>query len=54
MTTITVVIHISTPGGKVEKLSTKIRLWKCGKLPIVQNLSVLLWKTKNPLNSHTK
>ena len=28
------VIHISTPGGKVEKLSTKIRMWKSGKLPI--------------------
>jgi len=26
-------IHISTSGGKVEKLSTKTRMWKSGKLP---------------------
>ena len=35
------VIHISTGGGKVEKLSTKRKMWKCGKLPIRQNLNLV-------------
>ena len=47
------VIHKSTHGGKVEKLSTNVNMWKCGKLTIVRNHIGLMWKTIFCVNSRT-